>query len=168
MVRHFSEEDFETNVALARELRRLEEQIELQHFARKRIWTSSFNLNALRDLECLQIYRFKQKDVGFLATLVDWKNGIDSDGKMRTLKKRYLIDPMEATEIMLHRLSTASILVDLQPEFGKHRSALSEIFYNALELFYCSFGSTLESGSRVLFRCGPEATRNAWRTKSLP
>jgi hypothetical protein len=37
MADHFSEEDFETNIVLARELRRLEEQIELQNVARKRI-----------------------------------------------------------------------------------------------------------------------------------
>jgi hypothetical protein len=115
MAHHFSEEDFETNIVLARELRRLQEQIELQHVARKRIWASSFNLNTLSDLECLQRYRFKRKDVGFLATLIDWKKGIDSDGKMRTLRKRYLIDPVEATAIMLRRLSTANRLIDLQP-----------------------------------------------------
>jgi nuclease HARBI1 len=150
MAHHFSEEDFETNVALARELRRIEEQIELQHFARRRIWALSFNLNALSDLECLQRYRFKRKDVGFLATLIDWKKGIDSDGKMRNLKKRYRIDPVEATAIMLRRLSTANRLVDLQLEFGKHRSDLSEIFYHALELFYCDFGSNLETWKQSL------------------
>jgi DDE superfamily endonuclease len=150
MAHHFSEEDFETNIVLARELRRLQEQIALQHVARKRIWASSFNLNTLSDLECLQRYRFKRKDVGFLATLIDWKKGIDSDGKMRTLRKRYLIDPVEATAIMLRRLSTANRLIDLQPEFGKHRSALSEIFYHALELFYCDFGSALETWQQSL------------------
>jgi hypothetical protein len=150
MAPHFSEEDFETKVALARELCRLEEQIELQHFARRRIWALSFNLNALSDLKCLQRYRFKRKDVGFLATLIDWKNGIDSDGKMRTLKKRYRIDPVEATALMLRGLSAANRLVDLQPEFGKHRSALSEIFYHALELVYCDFGSTLETWQQSL------------------
>jgi hypothetical protein len=68
MAHHFSEEDFDRSVAFARELRRLEEQIELQHFARKRIWASSFNLSELRHLERLQIFRLK--DVGFLATLI--------------------------------------------------------------------------------------------------
>jgi hypothetical protein len=37
-------------------------------------------------------------------TLIDWKKGIDSDGKVRTLRKRYLIDPVEAIAVMLGRL----------------------------------------------------------------
>jgi hypothetical protein len=64
---------------------------------------------------------------------------------MRTSQKRYLVDPVEATAITLRRLVTASRWVDVESEFGKHRSALSEIFYHALELFYSEFGSVLET-----------------------
>jgi hypothetical protein len=64
---------------------------------------------------------------------------------MRASQKRYLLDPVEATAIILRRLATASLWVDVEPEFGKHRSALSEIFYHALELFYSEVGSSLET-----------------------
>jgi hypothetical protein len=37
MAHHFSEEDCETNIVLESELRRFEEQIEVQHVERKRI-----------------------------------------------------------------------------------------------------------------------------------
>jgi hypothetical protein len=60
---------------------------------------------------------------------------------MRTSQKQYLIDPMESTAIMLRRLATPSWWIDVQIEFGKHRSALSEIFYHTLEIFYGEFGS---------------------------
>jgi hypothetical protein len=60
-------------------------------------------------------------------------------------QKRYLVDHVEATAIMLRQLATASRWVYVEPEFGKHRSALFEIFYHALELFYSEFGSSLET-----------------------
>jgi hypothetical protein len=62
---------------------------------------------------------------------------------MRISQKRYLVDPVEATAIMLRRLATASRWVDVESEFGHHRSALSEIFYHALELFYSEVRSAL-------------------------
>jgi hypothetical protein len=45
---------------------------------------------------------------------------------------------------MLRRLATPSSWIDLQIEFGKHRSALSEVFYHVLELLYEQFGLALE------------------------
>jgi hypothetical protein len=137
------DDDFENSIVVLSELRRLEEQIELQRLARIKIWTSLFNINALSDLQCLQRYRFRRNDVGFIAGLIPWENGLDSEGKMRTSQKHYLVDPMESTAIMLRRLATPSRWIDVQIEFGKHRSALSEIFYHALELFYGEFGSAL-------------------------
>jgi hypothetical protein len=103
------------------------------------------------------------------------EKGIDSEGKMQTLRKRCVIDPVEATAITLRRLSTANKLIDLQPEFWtlqpefwKQRSALSEIFYHALKIFYCDFGSALETWQQSLVFCGQEHTQNAWRTKAHP
>jgi nuclease HARBI1 len=64
---------------------------------------------------------------------------------MRTSQKNYLVDPtaMESTAIMLRRFATPRWWIAVQIEFGKHRSALSEIFYHALEHFYVKFGSVL-------------------------
>jgi hypothetical protein len=64
-----SDKDLENNVAILSELRRLEEQIELQKLARKAMWASSFDFNVLSDLQCLQRYRFRSNDVGFIAAL---------------------------------------------------------------------------------------------------
>jgi hypothetical protein len=117
----------------------------LQHLARMKVLSSTFNLKSISDLQCLQRYRFTRKDVRFLADLIPWGKRLDHEGRMTTFQKRYLVDPVEATAIMQRRLATASRWVDLEPEFGKHRSALSEIFYHALELFYSEFGSSLET-----------------------
>jgi hypothetical protein len=81
---------------------------------------------------------------------------------MRISQKRYLVDPVEATAIMLRRLATVSRWVDVESEFGKHRSALSETFYHALELFYSEVRSALETWpeslvtlcSREYAKCG--------------
>jgi hypothetical protein len=93
MALHSYDEDIETSVAILSELKRLVEQIELQWLARIRIWTSSFNINSLSDLQCLQRYRFRRKDVCFIAGLIPWENGLDLNVKMRTSQKRYLVDP---------------------------------------------------------------------------
>jgi hypothetical protein len=75
------DDDFENNIIVLSELRRLEEQIELHRLARIKIWTSLFNINALSDLQCLQRYLFRRNDVGFIAGLIPWENGFDSEGK---------------------------------------------------------------------------------------
>jgi hypothetical protein len=114
-----------------------------KRLARSRIWTFTFNINALSDLQSLQRYRFRRNDVGFIAGLIPWENGFDAEGKMRASQKRYLVDPLESTAIMLRRLAKPSRWIDVQIVFGNHRSALSEILYHALELFYGEFGSAL-------------------------
>jgi hypothetical protein len=145
LVRGFNDDDFVTDYAIVNESRRLNEQLDLQHLARMKVLSSTFNLNSISDLLCLQRYRFTRKDVRFLADLIPWGKRLDHEGRMRTSQKRYLVDPVEATAIMLTRLATASCCLDVESEFGKHRSALSEIFYHALELFYREFGSALET-----------------------
>jgi hypothetical protein len=133
------DDDFENSIVVLSELRRLGEQMELKRLARIKIWTSLLNINALSDLQCLQRYRSRRNDVGFIAGLTPLENGLDSEGKMKTSQKRYLVDPMESTAIMLRRLATPSRWIDVQIEFSKHRSALSKIFYHVLELFYGEF-----------------------------
>jgi hypothetical protein len=81
------------------EIRRIQEQMELQNMARCRVLTSSFNINSLSDEECLIKFRFMRKDVGFISELIPWDQCLDEYGRMRTARRRYQIDPMEATAI---------------------------------------------------------------------
>jgi hypothetical protein len=98
---------------------RILEQSQLQNAARCRVWASAFFINALSDRECLIRYRFKRQDVGFINDLIPWKTALDPQGKMRTMRRRYRVDPVEATAILLRRLATPSRWVDLQTEFWK-------------------------------------------------
>jgi hypothetical protein len=112
LVRSFDDDDFVTDYAIVNELRRLNEQLDLQNLARMKVLSSTFNLNSLSDLQCLQRYCFT-RSVRLLADLIPWGKRLDDEGRMRTSQKRYLVDPVEATAIMLRRLATASLWVDV-------------------------------------------------------
>ena len=103
---HGDDDDLENHIAIASEIRRLKEQIELQALARKIVWDSPCNLNALSDQQCLQWYRFRRNNVGLIAGLIPWEEGIDYEGRMRTSQKRYLVDPLESIAILMRRLAT--------------------------------------------------------------
>jgi hypothetical protein len=134
-----------TKIAVAFEICRLREQVELRSRARCRIWKSFFNINSLSDLECLVRYRFRRKDIGFISEIIPWVASLAPHGRMRTARRRYHVDSVEATAIFLRRLSSPSRWVDLQAEFGKHSACLTELFYHTLELFYSKFGPVIQT-----------------------
>jgi hypothetical protein len=59
---------------------------------------------------------------------------------------------MDATAVLLRRLSTVSHWVDLQEEFGKHSACLTEIFYHTLELVYSKFSPLMTTWPRVILQ----------------
>jgi hypothetical protein len=64
-------------------------------------------------------------------------------GRMRTGRRRYCIDPVDETVIMLRKMVTASRRADVQFEFGKHSACLTEIVYHTLELFHSKVGERI-------------------------
>jgi hypothetical protein len=98
-----------TRLAVAVEIQRLKNQVVLHDLARCRILMHSFNINALSDQECLLRYLFTREDVGFISRLILWELSLDEFGRMRTGRRRYCIDPVEATAIMLRRMATIPI-----------------------------------------------------------
>jgi hypothetical protein len=82
------------------------------------------------------------------------------------MRRRYHIDPVEATAIFLRRLATPSRWVDLQPEFGKHTAALSELFCHAIELFYTK--STLRNWPDSLMSLRAEYYARCFFEKGSP
>jgi DDE superfamily endonuclease len=130
---------FPTQLVIAKELRRLQEQMRLQSAARIRVWSSSFKISAVSDRDCLVRYRVKRKDIGFIAGIIPEENGLDFHGKKRTSRRRYYIDQLEETSIVQRRVATPCRWVEVHEEFGKHSSALTEILYHALELFHSKF-----------------------------
>jgi hypothetical protein len=86
---------------------------------------------------------------------------------MRTSQKRYVEDPVEATAFMLRRLATASRWVDEKSEFGKHRSALSEIFIVRWSSSIANSDRLGKHGQIVLSRCVQGSMQSVWRIRDL-
>jgi hypothetical protein len=121
----------------------------LQSAARIRVWSFSCNINAVSDRDCLVRHRFKRKDIGFIAGIIPWENGLDTHGRIRTSRRRYYSDPLGATSKLLRRLETPCRCVDLHDEFGKHRSAkLSITHWNCFiqsSRHWCMWGTLFEN-----------------------
>jgi hypothetical protein len=134
-----SERSLTVKLAETAEIRRLQVQIELQSMALCRVLKLLFIINYLSDEECLIKFRFMRKYVGFISELIPWDKFLDERARMRTARRRYRIDPIEETALILRSLSTVSRWVDLQEEFGKYSACLNETFYHPLELFQSKF-----------------------------
>jgi transposase len=117
----------------------------LQNTVRCRIAMSFFNINALSNEECLVKNLFIKIYIGFISKLIPVESFLDHCGRMRNTRRRYRIDIVEATAILLRRLSTVSRWVDVEGEFGKHSACLAEIVYHALELFHSKFGTLIRT-----------------------
>jgi hypothetical protein len=111
--------------------------------------------------------RFRRSDVAYIADLISWENALDDHGRMRTAHRRYRVDPIEATAILVRRLSMSSRWADVQ-DFGKHSSALTEIFYHTLELFYEKFFSTIQDWPGVLIQERAQYYGNCIAMKGYP
>jgi hypothetical protein len=77
LVRRERDWNLTSKLAVAAEIRRLREQIELQNTVRCRIAMLSFNINALSDEECLVKYRFTKNYIGFISKLIPWDSCLD-------------------------------------------------------------------------------------------
>jgi hypothetical protein len=58
---------FPTELDIAKGLRRLQEQLCLRGAVQIRVWSSSFNVYAVSDRDCLVRYQFKRKGIGFIV-----------------------------------------------------------------------------------------------------
>jgi hypothetical protein len=131
-------------VGVIPEIRRLQEQLNMQASFRRRVVISSFNMKALSDHEYLSRFRFKRRDVGFISEIIGWDATGHENGRTRTTKKRCHTDPEEATANFLRILGSPSHWVDLQLEFGKQIAALTEILYHTLKLFPFTLGTNFK------------------------
>lgn len=110
----------------------------------RRIRQLKFNLNAWTDEGSLTDFRFLRSDVGLVSRILDFPRGM-----AQTERSRYKASALEATAILLRRLSSPIRWHDLETVFGRSKSALSEIFLVALAHAHEKLGSNLnhfESG----------------------
>jgi len=97
----------------------------------------NFNFNAMGDGECLINFRLIESDVIRIMKAVAWP-----PTKYRTERNGYRVDPLLATCVVLHHVSSPARWVDLEEFFGKW-SALSEIFWESLEAMVDTNGRRL-------------------------
>eukprot|EP00171_Calliarthron_tuberculosum_P002573 IDg2573t1 len=114
--------------------RMLEEERELglQLARRNRISVSnfSFNFNALSDGDALREFRFRKQHVLDMVCVLDWP-----EGRTHTRRNRFSVTPLLSTCVILRRMATPARWKDLEYLFGKHASQLSEVFWEAMEVF---------------------------------
>ena len=119
----------------ARQRRRLRvDHMKLMHQT-VAISSMTFNLNTYSDLRCLKDFRFRLKEIQQILDAIGWHTG-------KTRRCGNKCSAVTATCILLRRLAYPCRLVDLELTFGMHSSALSEIFWEAIESLYQTEPST--------------------------
>lgn len=110
----------------------------------RQISGTTFNLNSLSERDCLEDYRFKKQHVAMLSELTSWSCVIE--------RNLYACNPLVATFIFLHRLSSMVRWCDVETRYGMFRSQIFEVFWEVTELFHSKFKHALELRSDILFR----------------
>lgn len=82
---------------------------------------ASFNLSIFSAQECLQLFRFRSKEIPKVAALMEWTSG-------KSNLSRYRCDPITAGCLVLRNLSTPCRWFDVQLLFGIRSSALRKVF----------------------------------------
>jgi hypothetical protein len=121
----------------AQTMNEIRKEIMLQNVHRDRVLSLSFCLEKISEQQSLLKFRFKKAHIRRLAMEIPY--AVDDDGFVRTKRRRYKVDVVEATCILLRRLATPCRWADLTIEFGRHSSKLSEVFCCALDSFYDKF-----------------------------
>jgi hypothetical protein len=125
---------FDFDVPLVATLRAVERRrrarmnLDLLQFRSLSISGASFNLNAYDDATALRNFRFRVHEIGrCMVDFMGWSP------RVRTSRNRYRCDATTATCIVLRRLATPFRWEDVELEFGMRASALSEVFWEAIE-----------------------------------
>ena len=104
---------------------------------------ASLNLNRFSEHECLQLFRFRSREIPKVVSLMEWTSG-------KTKRSRYRCDPITACCVVLRKMSTPCRWFDVEILFGMRSSALSEVFWEVLEAFTSSKGNILDYSSELM------------------
>lgn len=100
------------------------------------IKTKCFNINVFSDEESLKNFRFRRHEIGRLSELVSFTQGI-------TKRCQYACDAVTAACIVARRLAAPCRWYDVELMFGMPYYTLSEVFWEALEMFIDQWGHVL-------------------------
>ena len=126
---------------------RLKNEVKLSLSRSRRIRTVKFNLNIWTDEASLKDFRFCKNHIGMVSKLLNFP-----ERGFVTQRCGYKAPPVEVTAILLRRISYPVRWHDLEIVFGRSRSALSEIFLEALESAYATLRPLNEKLGGQLFK----------------
>lgn len=86
----------------------------------------SFNFNALGNEDCQFFFRFDKADVIRMSSIIGWT-------RSSTVRNQYAASALLVTCIVLRKVASPERWRSSEEFFGKHMSALSEIFWEGLE-----------------------------------
>ena len=89
--------DDEIVLSFSHRYRKIRNDLKGIHLLSKTISSTSFNINAISDEECLTMFLFRRSEIDKIRALTEWDVG-------RTKRSRYDVDSFTATCIMLCRL----------------------------------------------------------------
>lgn len=124
-----------------------EKDVGLCEERKRRIASVQFNLANVDDKVCLERYRFTKTDLYRIANTMYWPISYNT-----TKRRRYRTSCLFSLCVLTRRLGTVCRWCDLEEEFGMSSGCLSEIFYEALDHVFESYGHLLHSFRVDLFQ----------------
>jgi hypothetical protein len=118
----------EVQLQLAQRTRADLRDIRKRFMRSRRISASSFNANSYDSCSSLRNFLFTMPEIGILVPIFGYQ-------RHATKRSGYVCDAFEAVCVVLRRLASPCRLADLEEIFGRHSSALSEIFWECAETF---------------------------------
>lgn len=120
-----------------------------------------FNLNIYSNESCMGNFRFRIQDIGKVSSTMNWN-------KSKSERNGYRCDPITASCIVFRRLAAPCRWKDIEFEFGMRTSALSEIFWEAVEGFVESKGNLIRDLRENLLRERAALYSNAVSSRGAP
>ena len=127
------------------------------------IKAASFNSNAWANEANLRDFWFKAEHVGLLAELLEFPGG----GSIAK-RSRCNASSIEATALLLRRLTSPARWSDLELTFGRSKSALSDIFLEALRHAHSFFSRSQDGFPSGLVESRADLCSRKMRKKGAP
>jgi hypothetical protein len=114
--------------------RRRRREIKRFKALRKALLSKRFSLDDMEAYDVVSQLRFSKQDIRRIASAINWRE-VTVLGEVRTKRRRYIASKVEAICVLLSRLAMHMRNEDLETRLFRRKSAINEIFYEALDCF---------------------------------
>jgi hypothetical protein len=117
-----------------------EDKIYKQHSRRARLISRSIEMEHWSEGMSIKQYRFSTGDIKQIVQSTKWPNGcMNTDGRVRTQRRRYSFYPVEGISIVLARLSAVGLWRDMEELFFRSADACCEVLYFTIRIVFSQF-----------------------------